>query len=80
MQNYRVTIIRPLIYVSEQTIYKFAKLYGFARITCHCPIGTHSKRMAVKTLIERIEKTFPNVRKNLAHSSMKYGSQKARKP
>ena len=78
MHDYGVTIIRPLIYVSEKTIYEFAKLYGFARITCQCPIGQDSKRMEVKELIKEIEEHFPNVSRNLAQAALKYGSQKAK--
>lgn len=77
MHAYGVTIIRPLIYVSEQEIYAFAKLQGFARITCQCPIGTESKRMEVKRLLKEIAHSFPNVAANLAHAAEYYGSDKA---
>lgn len=78
MHDYGVTIIRPLIYVSEKAIYEFAKLHGFARITCQCPVGQKSKRMEVKQLIKEIELSFPNVGTNLAQAALKYGSQKAK--
>src|SRR3990167_6503236 len=44
MHDYNVTIIRPLIYVAEDTLRTFAREYGFARITCQCPVGQDSKR------------------------------------
>nr|NGX51509.1 tRNA 2-thiocytidine biosynthesis protein TtcA [Chlamydiota bacterium] len=78
MHHYGVTIIRPLLYVPEQAIYEFAKLHGFARITCQCPVGQNSKRMEVKRLIKEIEELFPNVSTNLAQAALKYGSQKAK--
>ena len=77
MHDYNVTIIRPLIYVSEQDIYEFAKYYGFGRITCQCPVGQNSMRMEVKNLIDEMEKKFPNIKNNLAIATKKYGSQKA---
>ena len=77
MHDYGVTIIRPLIYVPEKAIYEFAKLQGYARITCQCPIGQNSKRMEVKRLIKEIEMHFPNVSTNLAQAALKYGSTKA---
>jgi len=80
MQKYGVTIIRPLIYISEQKIWEFAKLYGFARITCQCPHGQNSKRRTVKDLLGEIEQSFPNVRSNLAQASLLHGSQKASFP
>src|SRR3989338_2052767 len=39
MHHYGVTIIRPLIYVAEDTLRTFAHEYGFSRITCQCPVG-----------------------------------------
>jgi tRNA 2-thiocytidine biosynthesis protein TtcA len=39
MHDFGVTIIRPLIYASEQEIREFAKMYNFARISCQCPVG-----------------------------------------
>jgi tRNA(Ile)-lysidine synthase TilS/MesJ len=77
MHDYGVTIIRPLIYISEEEIREFAKLYGFSRITCQCPVGQNSMRKKTKDLIAEVEKQFPNARVNLSDASMKYGSQKA---
>lgn len=81
MEHFGITIIRPLIYIQEAQIIAFAKLYGFQRITCQCPIGANSKRARVKKMIESIETEFPNLRNNLSIASLLYGSQKAlRKP
>ena len=80
MKRYGVTIIRPMIYVSEKAVVEFAKLNGFARITCQCPVGQNSKRKEVKDIIKELEKSFPNVSTNLAQAAMRYGSTKALKP
>ncbi len=77
MHDYGVTIIRPLIYIAEQEILDFAKMYHFARITCQCPVGQESLRRDVKDLLKLLEETFPNVRTNLAQASHQYGSDKA---
>ena len=77
MHNYGVTIIRPLIYASEAEIKEFAKMYGFARISCQCPVGQLSNRRKVKELIGQIEEVFPNARVNLAQASLEFGSTKA---
>lgn len=77
MHDYGVTIIRPLLYVPEKAIYEFAKLHGYARITCQCPVGQGSKRMEVKSLLKDLETIFPNAQKNLARAALKYGSTKA---
>lgn len=80
MREYGVTIIRPLIYIAEESIRQFAKQYGFARITCQCPVGQNSKRKVVDQLIKEIEVHFPHVRSNLARAGLLYGSDKAATP
>jgi len=77
MHAYGITIIRPLIYIEENSLREFAKQYGFARITCGCPVGQLSKRKAVDQLLQTIEAHFPHVRGNLAHAGILYGSKKA---
>ena len=77
MHEYKVTIIRPLIYISQNEIVEFAKKYGFARISCQCPVGQHSMRKKTEDLIKQIEEIFPNTRQNLSLASLKYGSDKA---
>jgi tRNA 2-thiocytidine biosynthesis protein TtcA len=77
MHDYGVTIIRPLIFISESEIIEFAKLYGFARITCQCPVGQTSLRKKTKQLIEELEQHYPNASANLASAALNYGSDKA---
>ncbi|MBB65050.1 MAG: tRNA 2-thiocytidine(32) synthetase TtcA [Waddliaceae bacterium] len=80
MQNYEMTITRPLIYCSESDIRTFSKANGFARILCRCPVGQNSKRKQVDQLMDEMEEFFPNVRTNLAQASLQYGSEKANRP
>ncbi|MGZ3632732.1 MAG: tRNA lysidine(34) synthetase [Parachlamydiaceae bacterium] len=79
MHDYGVTIIRPLIYISEQEIKTFAKQQNFLRITCQCPVGQNSMRKQVDHLVNEIEELFPNARANLASAGLIYGSNKASK-
>jgi tRNA(Ile)-lysidine synthase TilS/MesJ len=80
MRDYGVTIIRPLIYVDEESLRTFAKQYGFARITCQCPVGQNSKRKIVDQILKDLEVHFPHVRGNLARAGLLYGSNKAATP
>lgn len=80
MLDYGVTIIRPLLYIEENAIREFAKLHGFARITCQCPVGQNALRKKTETMLEEIEHIFPNARENLARASLEYGSTKALLP
>jgi tRNA(Ile)-lysidine synthetase-like protein len=77
MHDYGVTLIRPLIYISEQEVRTFAKQQGFARITCQCPVGQKSMRKKVDQLLDELEEIFPNARANIAHAGLLYGSHKA---
>lgn len=79
MQDYGVTIIRPLIYIDEESIRKFAKEYGFQRISCQCPVGQKSKRKKVDHLLSLLEEEFPHARSNLAKAGLLFGSQKGAK-
>lgn len=79
MVDYGVTIIRPLIFVSENEIREFAKLEGFLRTMCQCPVGQDSLRKKTDQILSDLEKIYPNVRENVARASLLYGSDKARK-
>ena len=77
MHDYGVTILRPLIYISEDDIRTFAQQHGFMRITCRCPVGQTSMRKQVDRLISDLEATYPNARENIARAGLLYGSDKA---
>jgi tRNA(Ile)-lysidine synthase TilS/MesJ len=77
MHDYGVTIIRPLIYVAEEEIREFAKMYGFSRMVCQCPVGQDSLRKKTRDLLLEMEKIYPNAKENLGSASLLYGSQKA---
>lgn len=77
MREYDITILRPLIYVTEAEIKEFAKMYGFARITCRCPVGQNSVRKKTDQLLAEIETLYPNARRNIASAGLLYGSKKA---
>ena len=79
MVDYEVTLIRPLIYTEENEILHFAKEYGFARISCQCPVGQNSMRKKVDHLLSDIEVLFPNARANVANAGFLYGSDKAKR-
>ncbi len=80
MHDYGITIIRPLIYVKETDLREFARHYGFARISCQCPVGQNSKRKVVDQILKDIETHFPHARGNLARAGLLYGSDKAARP
>lgn len=79
LESFDLTILRPLIYVTEQQIISFAKHHGFRRIVCQCPVGQNSKRKETKEMLNQIEQYFPCAKGNLAKAAKMYGSNKASK-
>jgi tRNA 2-thiocytidine biosynthesis protein TtcA len=77
MVDFGVTIIRPLAYIAEQDIIRFAEQHGFRRVMCQCPVGQNSMRKKVDKLLEQVEELFPNARANIASAGLIYGSRKA---
>lgn len=77
MYDYGITLIRPLILVSEDAIKEYAKAAGFLRALCQCPVGQNSMRKKTDLLLKEIEALFPNARGNIASAGLTYGSNKA---
>lgn len=80
MHEYGVKIIRPLIYISEAEIKRFAEQHQFLRVMCRCPVGQDSMRKKVDQLLAEIEVLYPNARENIARAALLYGSDKASRP
>lgn len=64
----KLTIIRPLCYVEEKNMHKFAKESGFPSQMCRCPNSDTSKRRLMKRMVKRIEKDCPHVKTNIFRS------------
>ena len=63
----KIKIIRPLAYVEEDMIVKFAKAAGFPHHKCTCP---NSRLQSVQNgdMISDLEKICPDVKKNIYRS------------
>lgn len=64
----KVTIIRPLCYVEESSLRKFAEESGFPSAMCKCPNSKSSKRRLVKNIIKTAEKDCDHVKTNIFRS------------
>jgi len=64
----KLTIVRPLCYVEEEYMRKFAKESGFPPQICKCPNSQVSKRRVMKEFIKKVEKDCEHVRTNLFRS------------
>jgi len=61
----KIHIIRPLAYVAEVELEKFARQQNFPVACCKCPNANNTKRDFMRGLIAKIEKVAPKVRSNL---------------
>ncbi|MFA6141733.1 MAG: ATP-binding protein [Candidatus Omnitrophota bacterium] len=64
----KLAIIRPLCYVEEDNIRRFAKESDFPVVTCRCPNAEISKRRKMKDFIRKMEKDCKNVKTNIFNS------------
>jgi len=64
----KITIIRPMAYVEENLIRKFAKNLDFPHHKCACPNSITSKRTKVEQIIKDLEKINPDIKKNIFRS------------
>jgi tRNA 2-thiocytidine biosynthesis protein TtcA len=61
----KVVIIRPLAYVEESLIVRFAKVADFPHHKCACPNSVTSQRTKISAIINELEKMCPDVRTNI---------------
>lgn len=64
----RLTIIRPLCYVEEKALRRYAKEQGFIAQTCACPNAEVSKRRVIKNFLNDVEKDCEHVKQNVFNS------------
>ena len=61
----KMNIIRPLAYIKEELVKKYAKEQGFPVVTNACPTSRTSKRAAIKKLLRELETEDKKVRENI---------------
>lgn len=66
--NFPGVVIRPLVFVQEEEIIKYAENYNIKNTVCKCPYDKNSKRKEVRTLIRELAKNAEGVQKNILRS------------
>lgn len=66
--NGKIVIIRPLTYVQEDMIKRFAKEENFPHISCRCPNAFSSKRTKISNIIKDLKKICPEIKTNIFKS------------
>jgi tRNA 2-thiocytidine biosynthesis protein TtcA len=79
----RLHIIRPLAYLREDLVKKYAKQRRFPIIENRCPTSKSSRRLYIKNLLNDLEKDNKDIRdnifKSMSHVKMDYLLTKAKK-
>lgn len=68
MEDSDLTIIRPMIYVSEAEVKGFRNKYQLPVVKNPCPMDGNTKREYVKQLIRQINLEHPGVKTRLFHA------------
>ncbi len=64
----KLQIIRPLFYIEEDELRRFAKESDFPSQLCACPNSRLSKRRLIKEFIRTLQKECPNIKTNIIRS------------
>jgi len=62
-------VIRPLFYVRERELVRFAELAGFSAFTCTCSHADEGKRKVMKKLVRDLSKESRHLHANLWHAA-----------
>ena len=66
-----LTIIRPLMYVPESEIKRFAAAHDFPAPPPPCPRGEHTQRARMRELLVEMQRECRTVKKNLVRAALR---------
>ncbi len=67
----QVEVIRPLIYLREKEILRFAQAAQLPAAPAACPNSRNSRRVMAKALVRQLEKVNPRVKVNLFRAGLR---------
>lgn len=68
-----LTVIRPLLYVTEKNIIGFRNRYSLPVVENSCPADGYTKREEMKMLLQRLNQEHPGARERIFTAIMKGG-------
>jgi len=68
----KLTIIRPLAYVPQKEIVRFAKARGFSLGSVPCPQAERSARARMAATLQQVESDWPNAKVYLAKAARRW--------
>jgi len=66
----KFTLIRPLIYVPEREIQRFAAAHEFPEPPPICPTGMHTQRRRIKEIIAEMAYDCPKIKANIVRAAL----------
>lgn len=79
LDRMQLTVIRPLMYMSEADVIGFINKYNVPVVKSPCPVDGHTKREYIKQLLQTLNKENPGV-KNRMFTAIKSSSLKGYEP
>ncbi len=67
-----ITVIRPMLYMSEREVINFVRRQGLPVCKSGCPVDKFTKREEVKSLLQNLEKQYPDLRKHIFGAVQRY--------
>ena len=67
----KIDVIRPLAYIEESMLKRYASLHDFKVSTCDKDHSESTKRYYVKELVRKLKKDIPSLKGNLFNSMRK---------
>lgn len=64
----KITVIRPMAFVDEERIRRFADTNGFPKFNNPCPTAKISKRFEIKRLLKQLYRSNRNIKGNIFRS------------
>ena len=75
LERMDVTVLRPMIYIEEKDIMRYAEKMSLPVVKSTCPADKHTKRQYVADLLDTLDKENPGLRKRIftavQHSKIK---------
>lgn len=67
-----LVLIRPMIYVQEKEIARFAQTGALPQLPSRCPREATSRRTLMKQMIRQLERVYPKVKINLFRAGLQH--------
>lgn len=64
----KISMIRPLVYLDEQTCQQLALREGFRPMANPCPVNHHTQRQTVKQMLAVMRKQYPDLNQKILHT------------